>query len=87
MSSKPTTDSCSGTRIPSARAASSAPRAWVSEAAKIAVGRSGSDRSSEAEDLPDWLEGLTLEGMHAFDRRWDVRVEDGAVSVEPSVSG
>ena len=47
MSSKPITESSLGTRIPSARAASSAPSAWVSEAAKIAVGRSGSrSRSS-----------------------------------------
>jgi glycogen debranching enzyme len=34
--------------------------------------------------LPAWTEGLALEGVHAFGRRWDVRVEDGTALVEPS---
>jgi glycogen debranching enzyme len=38
---------------------------------------------SEASCVPEWLEGLSLSGVHAFGRRWTVRVEGGAVSVEP----
>jgi glycogen debranching enzyme len=39
-------------------------------------------RVTEAE-LPDWIEGLSLEGVPAFDRRWRVRVENKRASVEP----
>jgi len=35
--------------------------------------------------LPPWTEGLVLEGVPAFGRRWRVRVENGAASVEPEV--
>ena len=38
---------------------------------------------SEAESVPEWLDGLSLEGVHAFGRRWAARVEGGAVRVEP----
>ena len=36
-----------------------------------------------AAPMPAWAEGLTLAGVHAFGRRWTVRVEGGAASVEP----
>jgi len=39
-------------------------------------------RVTDAE-LPDWVEGLTLEGIPAFGRRWRVRVQNHAASVEP----
>jgi glycogen debranching enzyme len=39
---------------------------------------------SEAACAPEWLEGLSLEGVHAFGRRWTVRVERGTVHVEPA---
>ena len=42
---------------------------------------------SEARDAPSWLEGLSLDGVHAFGRRWIVRVERGTVSVEPRSAG
>ena len=45
---EPDDRSSAGIRMPSERAASMAPSAWVSDAAKIAVGRSGKERSSEA---------------------------------------
>jgi glycogen debranching enzyme len=38
---------------------------------------------SEAVSVPDWLEGLSLTGVHAFGGRWAVRVRNGAVIVEP----
>ena len=41
---------------------------------------------SEARDLPAWLDGLSLEGVHAFGRLWDVRVEGGTVGVEPAAA-
>jgi glycogen debranching enzyme len=34
--------------------------------------------------LPEWAEGLALEGVQAFGRRWDVRVQGGAASVGES---
>ena len=39
---------------------------------------------SEASELPDWLEGLTLSGMRACGPRWTARVEGGRVHVEPA---
>ena len=40
-------------------------------------------RVTDAE-LPAWIEGLLLEGIPAFGRRWRVRVENGRASVEPA---
>lgn len=37
---------------------------------------------SVAVGAPEWLEGLSLTGVHAFGRRWTVRVEGGTVHVE-----
>jgi glycogen debranching enzyme len=37
---------------------------------------------ANAVELPGWTEGLALEGVRAFGRRWRVRVENGAPSVE-----
>jgi glycogen debranching enzyme len=39
---------------------------------------------SEAPSVPEWLEGLSLTGVHAFGLRWTARVESGAVNVEPT---
>jgi glycogen debranching enzyme len=47
------------------------------------------DRSREAlvtvapEPLPTWAGSLTLSGVRAFGRPWEVRLEQGRVSVEP----
>jgi glycogen debranching enzyme len=35
-------------------------------------------------ELPSWAQSLRLQGVRAFGRQWDVRVHDGAVSVEPA---
>jgi hypothetical protein len=35
-----------------------------------------------ARGLPEWAEGLTLEGVHAHGRRWRVHVRDGAAVVD-----
>jgi glycogen debranching enzyme len=34
-------------------------------------------------ELPSWAGTLRLSGVRAFDRQWDVRLEDGRVRVEP----
>jgi glycogen debranching enzyme len=34
-------------------------------------------------DLPSWVGSLRLSGIRAFDRQWDVRLDDGKVRVEP----
>jgi glycogen debranching enzyme len=36
-----------------------------------------------ARGLPEWAEGLTLEGVHAHGRRWRVQVSDGTALVSP----
>jgi glycogen debranching enzyme len=33
-------------------------------------------------ELPTWVKNLRLSGVRAFDRQWDVRLEDGRVRVE-----
>ncbi len=35
-------------------------------------------------ELPSWAQTLRLAGVRAFGRSWDVRLDDGAVSVEPA---
>src|SRR5262249_46152767 len=34
--------------------------------------------------LPEWTGSLRLSGVRALGRSWNVRVDDGAVNVEPS---
>jgi glycogen debranching enzyme len=70
----------------------SSPQAWAAGTPVLllqAVLRLVPDRAervlrSEASRTPERLEGLSLTGVHAFGRRWAVRVEGGAVSVEPA---
>jgi len=38
--------------------------------------------SSAPQELPPWLGGLTLSGVRAFERSWDVRLENGHIEVE-----
>jgi glycogen debranching enzyme len=33
-------------------------------------------------ELPSWTGGIRLSGVRAFDRQWDVRLEDGQVTVD-----
>jgi glycogen debranching enzyme len=37
-----------------------------------------------ANAMPVWLEGFVLDGVHAYGRRWRVRVENRTASVEPT---
>jgi glycogen debranching enzyme len=69
----------------------SSPQAWAAATPvlllQVVLGlvpdrRAGSLRSDAAE-LPDWADGLTWGGVHAFGRRWTAYVEAGAVGAEP----
>jgi len=42
----------------------------------------GASLRAGARDLPEWAEGLSLEGVYAHGRRWRVRVRDGAAVVD-----
>jgi hypothetical protein len=35
-------------------------------------------------ELPSWAHSLRLQGVRAYDRQWDVRLEGGSVRVEPA---
>jgi glycogen debranching enzyme len=79
------------TAFPVVYPTASSPQAWAAGTPVLllqAVLRLVPDRArrvlrSEASSAPSWLEGLALTGVSAFGRRWTVRVESGAVSVEP----
>jgi glycogen debranching enzyme len=83
------------TRFPVVYPTASSPQAWAAATPVLllqAVLGLVPDRAehvlrSEASRVPEWLEGLSLTGVHAFDRRWMVRVAGGAVSVEPMSAG
>jgi glycogen debranching enzyme len=72
----------------------SSPQAWAAATPVLLLqavlglvpDRAAHELLPEAPGVPDWLEGLTLTGVHAFGRRWTVRVERGAVHVEPTSS-
>ena len=78
------------TRFPVVYPTASSPQAWAAGTPvlllQVLLGlvpdRAGRELRSEAKDLPDWAEGIILEGVHAFDERWTARVEDGIVTVE-----
>ena len=72
----------------------SSPQAWAAATPVLLLqavlglvpDRAARELRSEAACAPEWLEGLSLGGVHAFGRRWTVRVEGGEVGVEPSSS-
>jgi glycogen debranching enzyme len=82
------------TRFPVVYPTASSPQAWAAATPvlllQIVLGlvpdRAAGALRSDATDLPEWADGLVLDGVRAFDRRWSVRAEDGGVTVEPSES-
>jgi hypothetical protein len=40
--------------------------------------------SDAPEELPSWLETVTLSGVRAFEQGWDVRLENGHIEVDES---
>jgi glycogen debranching enzyme len=83
------------TRFPVVYPTASTPQAWAAATPilllQIVLGltpdRAARMLRSEAQDVPEWLDGLSLDGVHAFGRRWTVRVERGSVNVEPASAG
>lgn len=79
------------TRFPVVYPTASSPQAWAAATPvlllQIVLGlvpdRSAGALRSHATEVPEWADGLVLEGVRAFDRRWTVRVEDAGVTVEP----
>ncbi|HKT45628.1 MAG TPA: glycogen debranching N-terminal domain-containing protein [Gaiellaceae bacterium] len=82
------------TRFPVVYPTASSPQAWAAATPvlllQIVLGlvpdRASGALRSEATDLPEWADGLVLDGVRAFERRWIVSVADGAVTVEPGES-
>jgi glycogen debranching enzyme len=83
------------TRFPVVYPTASTPQAWAAATPllllQIVLGltpdRAARELRSEAQEVPEWLHGLSLDGVHAFGRRWTVRVERGSVKVEPASAG
>ena len=82
------------TRFPVVYPTASSPQAWAAATPvlllQIVLGlapdrREGALRSEGAE-VPEWADGLVLDGARAFGQRWTVRVDGGAVTVEPGQS-
>jgi glycogen debranching enzyme len=67
----------------------SSPQAWAAATPvlllQVVLGlvpdRSRRVLRSDAEVVPSWLEGLSLDGVHAFGQRWTVCVRQGVVDV------
>ena len=82
------------TRFPVVYPTASSPQAWAAATPilllQIVLGlvpdRAAGVLRSDATELPEWADGLVLEGVRAFDQRWTVRAEDGGVTVEPAES-
>jgi glycogen debranching enzyme len=80
------------TRFPVVYPTASSPQAWAAATPilllQIVLGlapdRAAGVLRSDATELPEWADGLVLEGVRAFDQPWTVRAEDGGVTVEPT---
>jgi len=82
------------TRFPVVYPTASSPQAWAAATPvlllQIVLGlapdRAAGVLRSDASDLPEWADGLVLDGVRAFDQRWTVRTDGGGVTVEPAES-
>ncbi len=81
----------SETPFPIAYPTASRPQAWAAGAPvlllQLLLGLQPDRRRHSLEtvapvELPAWAGSLRLTGVRAFDRQWDVRLEDGRVTVE-----
>jgi glycogen debranching enzyme len=80
------------TRFPVVYPTASSPQAWAAATPvlllQIVLGlvpdRVAGALRSESAEVPEWMDGLVLDGLRAFGQRWTVRAETGAVQVEPS---
>jgi glycogen debranching enzyme len=83
----------SETPFPIAYPTAARPQAWAAGAPVLLLqlllglrpDRRGQRLLVEApEPLPAWAGSLRLEGVRAFDRTWEILLEDGAISVSPT---
>jgi len=80
------------TRFPVVYPTASSPQAWAAATPvlllQIVLGlvpdRAAGALRSEGAELPEWADGLVLDGVRAFGQRWTVHADGGAVTVEPS---
>ena len=79
------------TRFPVVYPTASSPQAWAAGTPvlllQVVLGltpdRAEGALRSHAHDLPDWADGLVLDGVRAFEQSWIAHVENGVVTVEP----
>lgn len=78
-------------RVPIVYPTATKPQAWAAGTIVVLLSlllglepdpHRGALTSVAPEPLPRWVGTMRLSGVHAFERRWDVRVEDGQVSVD-----
>jgi glycogen debranching enzyme len=80
------------TRFPVVYPTASSPQAWAAATPvlllQIVLGlvpdRAAGALRSEGAELPEWADGLVLDGVRAFGQRWIVHVDGGAVDVSPA---
>ena len=81
------------TRFPVVYPTASSPQAWAAATPILLLqtvlglvpDRAAGALRSDVTELPEWADGLVLDGVHAF-RRWTVTVDGGGVAVEPADS-
>ncbi len=79
------------TPFPIAYPTAARPQAWAAGAPVLLMqlllgiqpDRRRNELESIAPELPSWAADIRVSGIRAFDRQWDVVVEDGRVRVEP----
>ncbi len=77
------------TGVPVAYPTASRPQAWAAATPILLLrvllalepNRELGVLEAHADDLPEWCEGLTLDGVRALGRTWTVSVDDGSASV------
>ncbi|HJV29965.1 MAG TPA: glycogen debranching N-terminal domain-containing protein [Gaiellaceae bacterium] len=81
------------TTFPIAYPTAAQPQAWAAGAPvlllQVLLGLQPDPRRQTLEsiappELPSWAHSLRLQGVRAYDRQWDVRLEGGIVRVEPA---
>ncbi len=81
------------TRFPIAYPTAARPQAWAAGTPvlllQLLLGLQPNRRQSTLEsiappELPAWAGSLRLSGVRAFDRPWEIRIEEGSVRVTPA---
>ena len=81
------------TRFPIAYPTAARPQAWAAGTPVLLLqlllglqpdGRHSALESVAPQELPAWAGSLRLSGVRAFDRQWEIRLQDGSVEVSPA---